>query len=138
MGIILGVKSVVKVVKTRRLGSLAGHGSTRFISDQEAAHTVPCAERQVALCTWHDSSSEGRGQWLAHGPWTTSCGKPRPVLEKKQQLWILVQGWFQKLPWSLELSPQVSPRRDGGERTLASSCLSHHRGWPLLPRVTTA
>ena len=81
----------------------------------------------------------GRTQAVA-GSWTldTSCSKSRPVLEKKRQLWILVQGWFQKLPWSSELSPQVSWRWDGGEWTLSSSCLSHHRGWPLLPRVTTA
>lgn len=74
------------MVKTRPLGSLSGHGSAWFISDQEAALTIPCAERQVAVCTWHGSSWDGRGPWLVHGPWTTSCGKPHPVLEKKRQL----------------------------------------------------
>lgn len=76
------------MVKTRPLGSLSGHGSSWFISDQEAALTIPCAERQVALWTWHGSSWEGRGPWLVHGPWTTSRSKPCPILEKKRQLCV--------------------------------------------------
>ena len=49
-----------------------------------SAHHPLCGERggRVHLAWFF---LDRRGPWLVHGPWTTSCGKPHPVLEKKRQ-----------------------------------------------------